>query len=80
MNDSLRTTIVRCLPLLIFGTCLLAQDPTIEQQKERWNKVFTGSAIPFNHQPNVFLLKSVEGKTPGKALEIGMGQGKLFDL
>jgi 2-polyprenyl-3-methyl-5-hydroxy-6-metoxy-1,4-benzoquinol methylase len=77
MNGSaFRNTIARCLPLLIFATCLLAQVPTIEQQKERWNKVFTGSVIPFNHQPNAFLLKSVQGKTPGTALEIGMGQGR----
>jgi 2-polyprenyl-3-methyl-5-hydroxy-6-metoxy-1,4-benzoquinol methylase len=62
--------------LLIFATCLLAQDPTIEQQKERWNKVFAGSVIPFNRQPNAFLLKSVQGKIPGTALEIGMGQGR----
>jgi len=72
----MRNTIARCLPWLIFGTCLLAQTPTIEQQKERWNKVFTGSDIPFNRRPNAFLLKSVQGKTPGTALEIGMGQGR----
>lgn len=60
----------------IFGTCLLAQAPTAQEQKDFWNKVFTDSDIPFNHQPNAFLLKSVQGKTPGKALEIGMGQGR----
>ena len=77
MNGSpIRSTIARCLPWLIFGTCLLAQAPTIEQQKERWNRVFSGSDIPFNRQPNAFLLKSVQGKTPGTALEIGMGQGR----
>jgi hypothetical protein len=59
---------------LIVGSCLLAQAPTAQQQQERWNKVFAGSEIPFNHQPNAFLLKSVQGKTPGMALEIGMGK------
>jgi tRNA G46 methylase TrmB len=72
----MRNNIARCLPWLIFSICLLAQAPTIEQQKERWNKVFTGSDIPFNRQPNAFLLKTVQGKTPGTALEIGMGQGR----
>src|SRR5712692_5328786 len=60
----------------VFGLCLLAQTPAVQQQKERWNKVFAGSDIPFSHQPNAFLLKSVQGKTPGVALEIGMGQGR----
>src|SRR5437879_1783526 len=60
----------------MFGLCLLAQAPTEQQQKERWNKVFAGSEIPFNRQPNAFLSKSVQGKTPGMALEIGMGQGR----
>jgi len=71
-----RNTIARCLPCLIFGTCLLAQAPALQQQKERWNKVFSGSDVPFNRQPNAFLLKSVQGKTPGTTLEIGMGQGR----
>jgi len=60
----------------MFGLCLLAQTPTLQQQKERWNKVFAGSELPFTRQPNAFLLKSVQGKTPGAALEIGMGQGR----
>lgn len=56
MNGSaVRKTIARCLSWFIFGTCLLAQAPTIEQQKERWNRVFAGSDIPFNRQPNAFL-------------------------
>jgi SAM-dependent methyltransferase len=61
---------------IILGVGLLAQAPTLQQQKDFWNKVFTGSEIPFNRKPNAFLLKSVEGKTPGTALEIGMGQGR----
>jgi protein-L-isoaspartate O-methyltransferase len=72
----MRKTIARALLWIIFGICLLAQTPALQQQKERWNKVFAGSELPFNKQPNAFLLKSVQGKTPGAALEIGMGQGR----
>jgi len=61
---------------LSFATCLLAQAPTIQEEKERWNRVFSGSILSFNRQPNAFLLKSVQGRTPGRALEIGMGQGR----
>jgi len=72
----MRKTIAGYLLWAIFGLCVLAQAPTAQQQKERWNRVFTGSDVPFNRQPNAFLLKSVQGKTPGSALEIGMGQGR----
>jgi ubiquinone/menaquinone biosynthesis C-methylase UbiE len=54
------------------ATLVLAQNP----QQERWNKVFSSPDAGFNRQPNAFLLKSVQGVTPGTALEIGMGQGR----
>src|SRR6185295_18913119 len=72
----MRKTIVGRLLWGVFGLCLLAQSPTAQQQKERWNKVFASADIAFNRRPNAFLLKSVQGKTPGTALEIGMGQGR----
>jgi 2-polyprenyl-3-methyl-5-hydroxy-6-metoxy-1,4-benzoquinol methylase len=72
----MRKTIVGHLLWGVFGLCVLAQSPTEQQQKERWNKVFASSDIGFNRRPNAFLLKSVQGKTPGTALEIGMGQGR----
>jgi ubiquinone/menaquinone biosynthesis C-methylase UbiE len=72
----MRKSIAGYLLWVIFGICLLAQAPTVEQQKDRWNKVFASSDATFNRQPNAFLLKSVQGKTPGTALEIGMGQGR----
>jgi SAM-dependent methyltransferase len=72
----MRKTKPACLLLFIFGACLLAQAPGTQQQKERWNKVFASPNAPFNRQPNAFLMRSVQGKTPGTALEIGMGQGR----
>jgi len=72
----MRKTVAGYLVWIISGACLLAQAPDIQQQKERWNRVFSGSILSFNRQPNAFLMKSVQGKTPGRALEIGMGQGR----
>src|SRR5437660_1574131 len=72
----MRKTTGRYLVWGAFGICLLAQTPALQQQKERWNKVFASSDAKFNRQPNAFLLRSVQGKTPGAALEIGMGQGR----
>jgi SAM-dependent methyltransferase len=43
---------------------------------ERWNRILTSSSAPFNRQPNEFLARMAQGRTPGKALDVGMGQGR----
>ncbi len=44
-----------------------------------FNKVYTmpGTApFVFTTQPNAFMARMVEGLKPGKALDVGMGQGR----
>jgi SAM-dependent methyltransferase len=53
-----------------------AQTPSVQSQRERWNRVFSSADADFNRQPNAFLLKTVKSMTPATALEIGMGQGR----
>lgn len=45
---------------------------------ELWNVVLTGpdSKLKFNHAPNAFLVDVVKGLAPGRALDVGMGQGR----
>ena len=43
---------------------------------ERWNRVLTSASPRFNTQPNAFVVQMTEGRTPGKALDVGMGQGR----
>ena len=45
-------------------------------QRERWNKAFANPNPTFNTQPNRFLTETVKGLKPGKALDIGLGQGR----
>jgi ubiquinone/menaquinone biosynthesis C-methylase UbiE len=61
---------------LLWAIAVLAQTPSPQSQRERWNKVFSSTDADFNRQPNAFLLKVVKTMTPGTALEIGMGQGR----
>jgi SAM-dependent methyltransferase len=42
---------------------------------ERWDRVYSGKPI-FNTAPNAFLAEVVKGLKPGRALDIGMGQGR----
>src|SRR6266545_4994979 len=43
---------------------------------ERWNRVLTSASPMFNIQPNAFLVQMTQGRTPGRALDVGMGQGR----
>ncbi|MFH1957169.1 MAG: class I SAM-dependent methyltransferase [bacterium] len=43
---------------------------------ERWNKILTSENPTFNTQPNKFLIEMIKSRKPGKALDVGMGQGR----
>jgi SAM-dependent methyltransferase len=43
---------------------------------ERWNQILTNAKPTFNAQPNSFLVEVVKRRTPGTALDVGMGQGR----
>jgi len=43
---------------------------------ERWNRILTSPNARFNHEPNAFLAGMIKGRTPGTALDVGMGQGR----
>ncbi len=44
--------------------------------KVLWNKVYGGSDPIFVRTPNALLAGAIEGRKPGKALDIGMGPGR----
>ena len=42
-----------------------------------WNKIFAGKDAPiFVNRPSAFLMRTIDGLPPGKALDFGMGQGR----
>jgi SAM-dependent methyltransferase len=43
---------------------------------ERWNRILTAEQPRFNTNPNAFLIEMAKGRAPGKALDVGMGQGR----
>jgi 2-polyprenyl-3-methyl-5-hydroxy-6-metoxy-1,4-benzoquinol methylase len=49
----------------------------LERERIRWNRSLTkDTAYKFNKNPNQLLVESIKGKRPGKALDLGMGQGR----
>ena len=47
-----------------------------QQQVEKWNQILTAPRPRFNTKPNAFLVAMTKGMRPGKALDVGMGQGR----
>jgi 2-polyprenyl-3-methyl-5-hydroxy-6-metoxy-1,4-benzoquinol methylase len=43
---------------------------------DRWNRMLTAPVPTFNTRPNAFLVEMTKHLTPGKALDVGMGQGR----
>src|SRR5688572_7043242 len=77
---NLRT--ILCFVFIVLSITSYSQeekvDPeVIEQERIRWNRSLTqDTAYKFNKDPNALLMESVKGKKPGKALDLGMGQGR----
>ena len=45
-------------------------------EAEYWSDYFHGKNQNFNRNPNSLLVQAVEGRRPGKALDVGMGEGR----
>ena len=43
---------------------------------ERWNRTLTSNSPRINWKPNGFLVEMVKDRKPGRALDVGMGQGR----
>jgi len=48
----------------------------LEIERERWDRLYSNPNPSFNTAPNAFLTEMVKTLKPGRALEIGMGQGR----
>jgi SAM-dependent methyltransferase len=68
----MRKTIITVIALCLAG---LVQAQEQRQPREVWNEVFTqrqGREFPHNK----FLAETIRGRKPGRALDIGMGEGR----
>jgi len=59
------------------GRSVAQINPTFgKPDPERWDGVYSDRVPFFNTAPNAFLTEVVKGLKPGRALDIGMGQGR----
>jgi SAM-dependent methyltransferase len=60
------------LAALLFMICV-----SVKAQPGEYNPIYRGEAgNVFSRQPNAFLVEMVRGRKPGKALDVGMGEGR----
>lgn len=61
---------------LVAGQVFGQSDAEIEKERSRWNNALTQDTTKFSREPNALLVSTIEFLKPGKALDIGMGQGR----
>ena len=54
----------------------LIEEQGARAEVERWNQILTAEKPRFNTKPNVFLMEIAKTRTPGTALDVGMGQSR----
>jgi SAM-dependent methyltransferase len=54
----------------------LQEPSSVEQIRDTWNGVYSNQDSGVPSFPNRFLAEMVQGRKPGRALDIGMGQGR----
>jgi 2-polyprenyl-3-methyl-5-hydroxy-6-metoxy-1,4-benzoquinol methylase len=62
---------------LFLAVLVLAQGQSVDQRdRDFWNGKFSDPQTQFNHQPSRLLVDAIQGRTPGRALDLGMGEGR----
>jgi SAM-dependent methyltransferase len=55
--------------LVLFSSCCIAQP-------SEYNGLYASQSKVFTREPNAFLVEAVKNRRPGRALDVGMGQGR----
>lgn len=62
---------------IVYGQTAPAQTPARSADADRWNRILSDpSSTFFNRQPNEFLTRVAAMLPKGRALDVGMGQGR----
>lgn len=64
--------------LLAFAVLLLPQAalPQSDAERQATNRIYSSERHLFKTEPNSFLVAMIQGRSPGTALDVGMGQGR----
>ena len=68
--------IARALLCLLVIVTLASSQKVDTSDRDFWNSKFGDSHTEFNRQPSQLLVDSIRNRTPGAAIDLGMGQGR----
>lgn len=52
------------------------QQPPRQDDRTQWNTIYAAADFPYRTEHNLFLADVIKGRTPGTALDVGMGRGR----
>lgn len=58
------------------GRATAAQQPSGQDERNQWNRIYTAADFPYKTEHNSFLADVIQGRTPAAALDVGMGRGR----
>src|SRR5262249_31981690 len=69
--------------LLLFSACLssaaqelpMLPDP-YESDRKAYDEIYSKGSDVFSAGPNAFMVRTISGRKPGRALDVAMGQGR----
>lgn len=61
--------------------CALAQEPSKlpaihEGERQAYDEIYAARRDTFRTEPNAFMVRTITGRKPGRALDVAMGQGR----
>jgi SAM-dependent methyltransferase len=73
--------LARNLLLFSAGLGLAAQEPrkipdTHESDRKAYDEIYSKGSDMFSAAPNAFMMRTIAGRKPGRALDVAMGQGR----
>src|SRR6266849_774644 len=60
------------LILCLMCLCAAAQ----EQERKAYDEIYSTKRGMFSAEPNAFMVRTITGRKPGRALDVAMGQGR----
>jgi SAM-dependent methyltransferase len=72
---SRRIVMTRFCALLLFAWLSPAQD-THDGERKAYDEIYSKSGEMFSAAPNAFMVRTIAGRKSGRALDVGMGQGR----
>ncbi len=64
------------IALLVLTVLCIQNHENIDKERKAYNEIYSSQPEQFSHEPNAFLVRVIQGRKPGRALDVAMGQGR----